>query len=239
MSELGIVKFYKVVTSKKLVELIRLACKKNKEELGFLALTSKVENPIRDRVAWELHSKSDPKKGTVTREWNRTDIAILKSGNPKQIIEFKAGYLFDWDKYDRKAKVTSGSNGNYIRDIEKDLRKKKNISYSKEGAELFLALLLVDLECLPQPEDEKLHAIKYRDYIRKFIDGNLPNRRQNIDNCLKTVGEKLKKVQPPKTLSGVGSKIEMESLSIGSPFGCPTILHVWAIGPFHCNPRKS
>jgi hypothetical protein len=64
-------------------------------ELAYLALTSKAELPIRDRLAFNLHKRFWKDEIVVTREWQRTDLALLKNNEPLLICELKAGYTFD------------------------------------------------------------------------------------------------------------------------------------------------
>ncbi|MCD0446289.1 hypothetical protein LO763_21995 [Glycomyces sp. A-F 0318] len=72
------------------------------DELAYLALTSKPEGPIRDRLAWVLHT-SVP--GVIAaREWAsplrraRTDLAVLDAAThaPLGLVELKASYTFDF-----------------------------------------------------------------------------------------------------------------------------------------------
>jgi hypothetical protein len=63
-------------------------------ELAYLALTCKVELPIRDRWAFLLHQKLAPL--SVAREWWHTDIAVLDALDlPVALIELTAMYSFD------------------------------------------------------------------------------------------------------------------------------------------------
>lgn len=65
------------------------------DELAFLAVTSKVEGPIRDRLAFALH-KSFGREYIVAREWDRVDLAVLSRGqDPMVLLELKAMYTFD------------------------------------------------------------------------------------------------------------------------------------------------
>lgn len=68
----------------------------NTDELAYLAITSKIENPLRDKIAYQLHNEIG-ENYLVCREWkgknkDRTDIAILDSqtNNLKCLIEIKA-----------------------------------------------------------------------------------------------------------------------------------------------------
>lgn len=63
-------------------------------ELAYLALTTKIELPIRDRLAFILHRQLN-EKFNISREWKRTDLAILDGQNPRALIELKAMYVFD------------------------------------------------------------------------------------------------------------------------------------------------
>ncbi len=64
------------------------------DELAYLALTSKVERPIRDRWAFELYKNINP-NFIVSREWLSTDLAILDNLVPRALIELKAMYSFN------------------------------------------------------------------------------------------------------------------------------------------------
>ena len=66
-----------------------------KDELAFLALTTKIELPLRDRLAYVLHKKLSKQNFIVSREWYRVDLAILKDNKPKVLVELKAMYTFD------------------------------------------------------------------------------------------------------------------------------------------------
>ncbi|WP_100916035.1 hypothetical protein [Pseudoalteromonas spongiae] len=63
-------------------------------ELAYLASTTKIELPLRDRWAYFLHKKLH-KNFQISREWKRTDLAILDSGKPVLLVELKAMYSFD------------------------------------------------------------------------------------------------------------------------------------------------
>ncbi|MCC6140184.1 MAG: hypothetical protein IT389_06155 [Nitrospira sp.] len=70
---------------------------KKRGELAYLALTSKPEFVIRDRLAWELHNKQLPPEFIVAREWKRIDIAILRKQDkptPASLIQLKTWSLF-------------------------------------------------------------------------------------------------------------------------------------------------
>lgn len=65
-------------------------------ELAYLASTTKIELPFRDRLAYLLHRRLESDKLHVVREWRRVDLAILDaSGSPVCLLELKAMYTFD------------------------------------------------------------------------------------------------------------------------------------------------
>ena len=57
-------------------------------------MTSKVELPVRDRLAWRL-SRDLGDEFIVSREWRRADIAVLAGGDVVAEIEAQAMYTFD------------------------------------------------------------------------------------------------------------------------------------------------
>ncbi|WP_089138387.1 hypothetical protein [Vibrio rumoiensis] len=75
--------------------LEKLAKEFQEDELAYLALTTKIELPFRDRWAFLLYNSFTDHTLTVSREWKRTDLAILQNNSPKSLIELKAMYTFD------------------------------------------------------------------------------------------------------------------------------------------------
>jgi hypothetical protein len=76
-------------------ELDRMHQRFEANQLAYLALTSKVELPIRDRLAFALHRRLG--QHLVAREWNRVDLAVLAEdgSTPELLLEAKALYTFD------------------------------------------------------------------------------------------------------------------------------------------------
>jgi hypothetical protein len=78
-------------------ELGELAARFAPNELAFLALTSKVELPIRDRLAFAL-SRRLKDSFLVAREWRSVDLAVLSRDvpqSPRMLLEVKSWYTFD------------------------------------------------------------------------------------------------------------------------------------------------
>jgi hypothetical protein len=57
-------------------------------ELAYLALTSKPELYVRDRLAWALSKAGHD----VAREWRRLDLVILRDGLPEAVVQLKVMY---------------------------------------------------------------------------------------------------------------------------------------------------
>ncbi|MFC7493637.1 MULTISPECIES: hypothetical protein [unclassified Nocardioides] len=84
----------KSVVSALAMTLASLSSDFAENELAYLALTSKAELPVRDRIAWRLqHELND--SYVVSREWRRADIAVLAGETPVLQVEAKAMYAFD------------------------------------------------------------------------------------------------------------------------------------------------
>lgn len=142
---------------KKIINSIHQNYQEN--ELAYLALTSKTENPLRDKIAFELH-KILGKDKIICREWTnykksktKADIAILHSnGKPECIIEFKAHSSI------------SGI-GKWSSSLINDIDKNKKL-YSK--TEMIFVLFANFVNKLPEQEVYK-NAIKYYDNIAKSV----------------------------------------------------------------------
>jgi hypothetical protein len=67
-------------------------CEPTSDDLAFLSLTSKVELPIRDRVAYALSQVASQTGGRIAREYKRSDVTWLVGKVPLAIIESKACY---------------------------------------------------------------------------------------------------------------------------------------------------
>ena len=72
----------------------------DKNELAYLSITQKNEHALRDRIAFQLHQElSEVSPYQVSREWLRTDLAILKEGAPHLMVEAKSIYSFNVIEY--------------------------------------------------------------------------------------------------------------------------------------------
>ena len=129
-------------------------------ELAYLALTMKIENPLRDRWAFMLHQNANASL-TVAREWRRTDIAVLKGEVPKALIELKAMYTFD-AALDQEA---IGRFGRFCDAMEKDQEKARSLSPSE--SDIYTVLLATH----PHSAVAKAHegVVKYHQGINSAL----------------------------------------------------------------------
>jgi hypothetical protein len=145
-----------------------------KNELAYLAITSKIELPIRDKWAYKLHqlllSNYD-----VAREWKRTDLAIIKQQAPIVLIELKAMYTFD------PVFKPEGING-YVEAMQNDAIKAKLLADSNT---LIYTVLLAThpKKAFPITLDK---VVKYLPSINKCLktndqyEGKIKMRAENI-----------------------------------------------------------
>lgn len=145
---------------KKFISLIHNKYEEN--ELAYLSLTSKVENPLRDKIAFEFQ-KEIGEENIICREWTnnrkskaKADIAILDlDGKPKCIIEFKA-----------HSSILGV--GQWANSLKTDFEKNKKLYNQTEVIFVLFANFINELPKNPDFEN----AIKYYDSIKKSIKKN-------------------------------------------------------------------
>ena len=140
-------------------------------ELAYLALTSKIELPIRDKLAYilfnQLHNKDNlGEEYLVARELKRTriDLAVLKDTKPVVLIEAKAAYTFDF-AYPKKEDFP-------CQNMKDDIKKVFNIIQrywlsDSENVEIYNLLIVVNpTKEIPQ---ESVEITKYDGEINKAL----------------------------------------------------------------------
>ncbi len=101
-------------------ELASLATYFNANELAYLALTAKIEQPLREKIAYRLQQRITAENPDLycAREWHDTDIALIdKEGNVNRIVLIKSGYTAD------ETNMNASMVGFYPKKIIDDLRK--------------------------------------------------------------------------------------------------------------------
>lgn len=127
-------------------------------ELAYLALTTKIELPLRDRWAFSLYRELNGDYN-VSREWKRTDLAILKGSMPQVLIELKAMYSFD-------AALDTDGIGGFTDAMTLDANKAKYLA--ADDTEIYTVLLATHPGSSLSPEMNGI--IKYVPGINKAIE---------------------------------------------------------------------
>jgi hypothetical protein len=178
-------------------------------ELAYLALTSKVESPIRDRLAFRLHTRTADGRSQVAREWHRTDLAVLSGGVPTLLLEVKAMYSFD-------AVDSAVGLRNFHRQVLRD--RDKSLRPEATSAEIY-ALLLVTHP--GGPCRENLNAVvKYRTGIERGAKRGIERVREDAAAAVS------------KAFQDFGLITTRGSLDAGTAFGVPVSIDYHLFGPF-------
>lgn len=146
------------------------------DELAYLSMTSKIENPLRDKIAFELQKRIGKDK-IVCREWtnnrmskSKADIAILDIyGIPECVIEFKA-----------HSSITGI--GEWSNCLINDINKNQELYGQTEIIFVLFANFVSEL-----PEKQIFsHSIKYYDSISKSVSRkySLENQKETWENSL-------------------------------------------------------
>lgn len=180
-------------------------------ELAYLALTSKPEFAVRDRLAFALHRRMWP-KAVVSREWRRTDLAVLSADVPPRplaLIEAKASYTFD-------AAIQNPPGGWIGQVVKADLAKASALAV--KGTEVYALVIVTHPRSAP---DRSLRGVaKYLSGVRRAIAiaGSAEEVRvralQNLEAALGALGP---------TTSG--------TITGGSAFGVDVLIDWWLVGP--------
>jgi hypothetical protein len=182
------------------------------DELAFLALTSKVEFVVRDRLAFRLYRRLGADGAMVAREWRRTDLALLRNGAPELLLEVKAMYSFD--------AVGHAAGLRHFRsaiagDCDKALR------HAVSGAEVYALLLVTHPQANCGPELDGV--IKYRRAIERAARAGIPVVRENARRAIATAFAD----QP---------LADHDALAAGVAFGIPVSIDYWLFGPYRPAP---
>jgi len=180
-------------------------------ELAYLALTSKIERPLQDRLAWVLHTRLPGL--VVSREWRATDIAILSAGaqSPLVLLEAKAMYSFDV-AWEHRAGATA-----YPRLMRRDIAKARALD--PHGAADVYALALVTH---PHGRPPTLPGvIKYLDRINRALSAGSPEDLQLMSAATMR-----------QALAPLG-QVQSGNLPGGTAFGVKVTIGYWLVGPAH------
>jgi len=181
-------------------------------ELAYLALTGKIELPIRDKLAFNLHKNLSGEGYIVSREWirkrKRCDLAITKDGTAIALLELKAMYTFNGTQ-----KYLYSVN----KMIESDLRK------CEELADPYTKIYAILLATHPHKKlgDGLSRTIKYIDPLNKALGRQTEDKICN--DCRHAVSDVFSKYK---------DKFELGRIEAGECFGTKVSILFWVFGPF-------
>jgi hypothetical protein len=186
-----------------------------KDELAFLALTSKVERPFLDRVAFQLHRGMESSGTVVAREYPvfvgvRADIAILRAGDLIGAIEGKAMYTAD-------CLTGRGLGPEYPKRMHADLQ--RYATTQNDGLQVFT--LLVATNPGTQVPESLQSIIKY---------SRLVNRGFQIHSS----ALELERIAGEYLEAQISAQVTIANgkLDAGKAFEIPVALLWWLYGPF-------
>lgn len=128
------------------------------DELVYLALTSKPERQVVDRLAWEVQRTG---AAIAAREWKRTDLAVFRRGdaNPAALLEAKAFSSFAAVHQPKKYPALISA------DIDKGVALARTFP---DPAEVFvLAVMTHPKKKVPEKFKD---FVKYRFWLREPVD---------------------------------------------------------------------
>ena len=139
-------------------------------KFAYLAMTSKVENPIRDEIALFLYNKYNSQY-YIGREWKRRDLAILdkQNLNPIVLIEFKNCYTLDF---------ALGNFQNYVVNIDSDFSKAAKCS--NKNTLIYEILIVTEIKTSIPGNISSL--IKYRKHINRSFSPSLISKYNLTNN---------------------------------------------------------
>jgi hypothetical protein len=189
-------------------------------DLAYLALTSKVENPLRDALALDLHASLGQTEFLVAREWkkqgvpSRTDIAILAGDSPAALIECKAS-----GSYDAFGKPKPYPMTDVVKDIE------KAHSASDPNTEIFVLLFVTHADRIV--EERLYNVVKYWGRINRSIENR--GSASAVRNGAQT--------RYSEAFSGDAfGPVTTGEIDAGEAFGIPVTIDYWLAElnkPFH------
>jgi hypothetical protein len=193
-----------------------LSSKFQENELSYLALTSKIELPLRDKISFGLHKKYADKY-LVCREWksresnssDRIDLAIINKSNSKVLclIEFKAQSVVALQK-------------GYTRYLAEDLIKIRDIAQD-DSVELYYIYFNNKITSELSIDSLYNNSIKYF----KGLNKNINKKRGSAENCKLHWEEHLKEVSLPNV------KSTHLSINAGKYYNYPVTIETFIYGP--------
>ena len=187
-------------------------------ELAYLALTSKIELPIRDKLAYilfnQLHDKGNlSEKYLVARELKRIDLAILKDTKPVVLIEAKAAYTFNF--------VCPKKEDFPCQDMKSDVKKRFDDIQQywwndSKNIEIYNLLIVVNPK--KKISQELVGIIKYDGGVNKAL-----SYLGNADAVAEDANKKLE--------NRIKFNFSIPIIDAGEAYGIPVEISLFLIGP--------
>jgi hypothetical protein len=183
------------------------------DELAFLALTTKIELPFRDRWSFLLYKVLKQKKIISSREWNRTDIALVKDNKPLALIELKAMYFFDSI---RQSKDGIYGDEQFLKAMASDVKKAKKLS--NKSPDIYTVLLVTHPHTTIGDNHPAKTAVKYRGQINRYLK----------DKTQEEI-KKFVEVRLGSQLSQIGDIVHFDTIKGGSAFDVEVSIMYWLV----------
>ncbi len=187
-------------------------------ELAFLALTSKVERPLLDRVSYQLHRVLSLEGFAVARECPvgggvRADVAVLRNGELQVALEAKAMYTADCTR-------RGGLDRQYPDLLDADLRRYGALTVG--GLKVYSLLLGTHL--LSAPPRTLKRVIKYSNMIGQAFKAH-------------TSAEEIRAVAEKNLAAFVRPEVRIAggAIKAGTAFELEVEVMWWLYGPFGGN----
>jgi hypothetical protein len=178
------------------------------DELAYLALTSKPEAQIRDRLAYRLHLQLAGQELLVAREWKRTDLAVLQSdGAPLALIEAKALLSADLQYQGRVEK--------WRKRVLADINKARQTAERADAQDSEVYALVIVTHVLTPVTPEQRSVVKYGKRLIAVAPWEEAERRD------------LKQLLPE------GPAPHEHTLGRGEAFGIKVEVTTWLFGPMN------
>ena len=184
-------------------------------ELAYLALTSKAEKQVIDRLAFRLHQDyandrfAIAREFTIPRKIRRVDLAIVEDNLPRLLLEAKAMQSFN-------VNLCAGSR-KYLARIRKDKAKLRAYKPPRGHPDLDKAVLHLTTHTSSAPAANWDRIVKYAARIRNY-------RLKNIDELKGKLDQQLPKREFPVRASG--------DIRGGCAFNMNVTIHFRLFGPY-------
>lgn len=182
----------------------------DRDELAYLAATSKVEQPVRDRLAWILQQRV-PRVG---REYwlrpRRVDLVLADDGGePVALVELKSMYSFDGLK---------DGGEEYVELVRSDMDRLGSLDVDvAPSAERYGVLLATYLGA--EVPKESRPFIKYWRQSNRFLNADGLGFRTAANAAVRA------------GLRTIAEEVDLVRLGEGTYLDIPVIVDAWLIGP--------